>query len=201
MSRKGARPFTSHVKMMTLTLTLPHAGRWFYQREIQMVTGIAYTPVRAALMDLQAFGLLRKRTHGNRQYYMVEKDFFLYEDYKNIVLKTVGLGDHLRYRCRSPEDIIVAFIYGDFAEGRETTEADVEFCVVGRMARDKFNDAVAQARVFTQKEFRGLLLSPEEFAARLHAKDAELTRALAGKRIFLIGRPSDLDRLVFPAKA
>ena len=199
--KSGPRPFTSHVKMMVLTMTLPHAGRWFYQRELQMLTSIAYTPVRAALLDLEAFGLLKKRTHGNRQYYMVDKDFFLYDEYKRIVLKTVGLGDHLRYRRKNPEDILVAFIHGDFADGRETTESPIDVCVVGKMSKQKFDEALAAARMFTLKEYRLLVLRPDEFASRCRKKEPELLKILAGRKMFMVGRPEDLDRLMANGKA
>jgi len=196
-----ARPFTSHVKMMALTLTLPHAGRWFYQREVQMLTSIAYTPVRAALIDLEAFGLLKKRTHGNRQYYMVDKDFFMYEEYKSIVLKTVGLGDHIRYRHKNPEDVLVAFIYGDFADGSETTESPIELCLVGKMSKQTLDEVLGAAKMFTLKEFNYLLLKPEEFASRLRRKDPALMKIVAGRKIFMVGTAKVLDGLMPKGKA
>lgn len=182
--------------MMTLTMTLPHAGRWFYQREVQMLTSIAYTPVRAALIDLEAFGLLTKRTHGNRQYYMIDKNFFLYEEYKNIVLKTVGLGDHIRYRHKNPEDVLVAFVYGDFAEGRETTESPIELCLVGKMPKQTLDEMLAAAAMFTRKEYKVLFLKPDEFASRLRRKDPALKKIVAGKKIFMVGRDADMERLI-----
>ena len=187
--------------MMTLTLTLPHAGRWFYQREVQMLTSIAYTPVRAALIDLEAFGLLTKRTHGNRQYYTVDKDFFMYEEYKSIVLKTVGLGDHIRYRHKNPEDVAVAFIHGDFAEGRETTETPIEFCLVGKMSKQTLDEVLGAATMFTRKIYKPLLLKPEEFASRLRKKDRDLARILASRKIFMVGTAKVLDGLIPGGKA
>ncbi len=186
---------------MALTLTLPHAGRWFYQREVQMLTSIAYTPVRAALIDLEAFGLLKKRTHGNRQYYMVDKDFFMYEEYKSIVLKTVGLGDHIRYRHKNPEDVLVAFIYGDFADGSETTESPIELCLVGKMSKQTLDEVLGAAKMFTLKEFNYLLLKPEEFASRLRRKDPALMKIVAGRKIFMVGTAKVLDGLMPKGKA
>lgn len=191
-----ARPFTSHVKMMSLTLTLPHAGRWFYQREIQLITGIAYTPVRAALISLEEFGLLRKRTHGNRQYYTIDKEFFLYEEYRSIVFKTTGLGDHLRWVSRNhPDQLRLAFICGDFAEGTETTDTPVRFLAVGDIARAKLDAALRPASKLTQKKFEYLLLTPRDLAARRRRKDPELEKALGGKKIFVVGRPQTLEAL------
>ena len=197
MPKHDIRPFTSHVKMMTLTLIMPHWQRWFYQREIQMITGIAYTPVRAALLSLSdGFGLAKKRTHGNRQYYMIDKDFFLYEEYKRIVLKTTGLGDHLRWVASSDNDIVAAFVYGDFAEGTETTDTPVRFCLVGGLPEKKIRSATGAAKKLTQKEFECIRFTTREYTQRLRKKDPELTKILKSDRIFVVGKEASLGKLV-----
>lgn len=193
--KEHGRAFTSHVKMMTLTLILPHWQRWFYQREIQMLTGIAYTPVRFALLSLESFGLAVKRSHGNRQYYMINKDFFLYEEYRSIVLKTTGLGDHLRWVRKKPDDIAVAFVYGDFAEGTETTETPVRFCLVGNLPEKKIRSASGAAGKLTLKEFPWVRFSPAEFTARWKKNDPEVLGLVKGRKIFVVGRDRDLEAL------
>jgi hypothetical protein len=182
------RPFTSHVKMMTLTLILPHWGRWFYQREIQLITGIAYTPVRFALLSLEAFGLAIRETRGNRQYYMINKDFFLYEEYRSIVLKTTGLGDHLRWVTRkNKKDIAVAFIHGDFAEGSETTDTPIRCCIVGDIAEAKIKSSLKAAESLTLKTFEYIRLTPGEFHARRAKGDQDILRLVKGPKIIVAG--------------
>ncbi|MBN1269764.1 MAG: hypothetical protein JXB04_09265, partial [Kiritimatiellae bacterium] len=176
---------------------LPHAERWFYQREIQHLTGIAYTPIRAALIDLEDFGLLRRETRGNRQYYTIDKGFFLYEEYKNIVLKTTGLGDHLRWAIRKhPEQIAVAFIHGDFAEGTETTDTPIRLCCIGTVPRKVFDRAVATAGKLTLKQHECLLLTPEAFRARFKRGDAEIVGLVQGKKMFVDKMAADLEKLL-----
>ena len=198
MTKQG-RAFTSHVKMMVMTLTVPHSGRWFYQREIQLITGIAYTPVRAALIDLDAFGLLTKRTHGNRQYYMVNKDFLLYEEYRNIVLKTTGLGDHLRWMDREEHKITTVFVYGDFAEGTETTDTPIRFCSIDRMKDEIFEDAVATAKKLTEKEIEYIRMTPEQLKQHVADQDKETLALIDGKKIFIEGSPKILTDLISPS--
>jgi hypothetical protein len=188
--KKGPRPFTSHVKMMMLTLTLPQWGRWFYQREIQMITGIAYTPVRASLIDLVSFGLLKSQSRGKRQYYMIDKDFFLYEEYRSIVLKTTGLGDHLRYARKSSEEILAAFVYGDYAEGTESMEKPIRFCLVGSISDELIERALVSARKLTQQKFEYIKFPPP---ADLTQLPEELKALLKKPTIFVVGKPRDLQ--------
>lgn len=199
MTSKPVRPFTSHVKMMTLTLVVPHPGRWFYQREIQLITKLPYTPVRAAVLSLQHLGLLTRRPHGNRQYYTVNRGFILYEEYKRIVFKTTGLADHLRWAVRrKPGELVASFIYGDYADGTETTETPVRYVVVGDLAARKVKTSADTAAGLTRKEMRPLHLTPREFKARVARKDPELLKILGGRMIFLTGAPADLLPLMEP---
>ena len=186
------RAFTSHVKMMSLTLILPHWGRWFYQREIQKITGIAYTPVRFALLRLEAFGLAVKRADGNRQYYMINKGFFLYEEYRSIVLKTTGLGDHLRWVRKKKSDVVAAFVYGDFAEGTETTDTPVRVCIVGHLPDARIKSALGAAAHLTQKSFPYIRFTPDEFAARWKKGNAEVLRLMKRPKIYVVGNEQAL---------
>ncbi|NCC51337.1 MAG: hypothetical protein EOM20_08990 [Spartobacteria bacterium] len=180
-----------------MTLTVPHYGRWFYQREIQMITGIAYTPVRAALIDLEAFGLLKKRTHGNRQYYMVNKDFLMYEEYRSIVLKTTGLGDHLRWRDRGTQKkIATAFVYGAFISGDETTETPIQLCCVDTMDNVLFDDAIATAVKHTEKEFDCLRMTPDHFKQRVADRDETILSIINAPKVHLVGNKKNLAALL-----
>ena len=181
--------------MMALTLVLPHAGRWFYQREIQFITGIAYTPIRFALIDLEVFGLLNRKTEGRRQYYTIARDFFLYDEYKRIVLKTTGLGDHLRWVGHEKKNLHCAFIYGDYAEGTESDATPIRFCSVGTIAAARIRDAVESASKVTRKEYEFVHMTPDEFAARCRQPDAPWRRILQGEKIFMVGTSADFARL------
>lgn len=184
--------------MMALTLTLPHVGRWFYQREIQFITGIAYTPIRFALMDLEVFGLLNRKTEGRRQYYTIARDFFLYEEYKRIVLKTTGLGDHLRWVSREKKNLDFAFVYGDFAEGTESDATPIRFCSVGAIAAARIRGAVEPAGKATRQQYEFLHMTPEEFTARSRRPEAPWRKMLQGEKIFVVGKSADYERLLSP---
>lgn len=193
---KRARPFTSHVKMMVLTLTLPHTNRWFYQREIQLITGISNTPIRASLIDLEAFGIVLRREHGNRQYYTINPDFLMYEEYKNIVFKTTGLGDHLRWIVRNkPDQILAAFVYGGAAGKVMPPEQPIQFCCVGDISEADLQKAVANASKRTEKTYKYVRYATMDFAARRRKNDPELAKLLAGDKIFVVGRPENLETL------
>lgn len=75
------------MKMMALTPVLPHAGRY-------------------AILDLEAFGILIRQTRGRWKSCTIDKNFSVYEECKRIVLITTGLGDHLRFIARQPNDIL-----------------------------------------------------------------------------------------------
>jgi hypothetical protein len=190
---KKVRPFTSHVKMMTLTLVLPHYDRWFYPREIQHITGIAYTPVRTSLISLcDGLGLVKRRQQGSRYFYSVDRDFFLYQEYKSIVFKTTGLADHLRWQQSNDRDIEAVFLHGDFADGTETTESPVRFCIVGDLPEKKLKAGLEAAEKLTQKTFIYTRFTRRDFVQALESKHQALAELLNGPSLYLVGSRSKL---------
>src|SRR3989338_4756431 len=66
------------------------------------------------IRELEREGLLISRQRGNLKLYSVNNKFPLYQEYKNIVLKTLGFEEKLKNILRDVPGIEQAYIYGSY---------------------------------------------------------------------------------------
>lgn len=134
-----------------------------------------------------------RREDGNRQYYTANTDFLMFEEYKNIVLKTTGLGDHLRWVVRAnPGLLLGAFAYGDTAAPTMPSGKAVQFCCVGDLSEKDIQTGIKNARLRTLKEYEYLHYTARDFSALRKRNDPALARLLEGDKVFVVGRPENL---------
>jgi predicted nucleotidyltransferase len=183
----------ARVKVLTLLLTNPESR--FYQREIQALTGLPVRAVQRELARLEALGLLQRTTEGNRTYYGVDREFFLFPELKGLVLKTAGLGSFLREHLTSEKSISLAFIYGSYAANQETTTSDIDLLVVGEISSRELHAALRQAQGVVHREINYILYHPAEFRQKVQEGDGFLQNVLSGPKLFLRGDDNALRAL------
>jgi predicted nucleotidyltransferase len=179
--------------MLTLLLTNPESQ--FYQREIEALTGLPLRAVQRELARLEALGLLKRTTEGNRTYYGVDRGFFLFPELKGLVLKTAGLGSFLREHLTSEKSISLAFIYGSYAANQEITTSDIDLLVVGEISSRELHAALRQAQGVVHREINYILYHPAEFRQKLQEGDGFLQNVLSSPKLFLRGDDNALRAL------
>jgi predicted nucleotidyltransferase len=77
-------------------------------------------------------GLLRERRMGNQRRLSANKQFLLYPELRQIVMKTIGVADPIA-RALAPlaPRLSQAFVFGSVAAGTDTSESDVDLGLVG----------------------------------------------------------------------
>jgi predicted nucleotidyltransferase len=183
----------ARVKVLTLLLTNPESR--FYQREIEALTGLPLRAVQRELARLEALGLLKRTTEGNRTYYCVDRGFFLFPELKGLVLKTAGLGSFLREHLAIEKSISLAFIYGSYAANQETTTSDIDLLVVGEISSRELHAALRQAQGVVHREINYILYHPAEFRQKVQGGDGFLQNVLSGPKLFLRGDDNALRAL------
>ena len=194
--------FSSQARVAILKLLLLNPGNRFYVREVASLSG---QPVRAAqreLPKLEAIGLVEHTVDGNRKYYQVNRDCPIFPELKSIFLKTVGLGDELRKYLDGAEGAIrVAFIYGSYAKGEETTTSDIDLFVVGTIAARDLSSILAAARSELSREINPVVMTPEEFTRKVASGNHFVLSLLEEPKTFLVGNAEDLESLASRGKA
>ncbi|MFH1220361.1 MAG: nucleotidyltransferase domain-containing protein [Candidatus Eisenbacteria bacterium] len=189
--------FPNRALLDILALFLLHQGEEFYQREIAERTGAAVIQVQRALRRIENAGLVTKVRRGNRVYYRAEHSNPVFEDLKNIILKTVALGDALR-KAMMPldEKIDMAFVFGSFAVGEESQSSDIDLLIVGTLSSREASRILGPAGRELGRAINPVIYPADELRKKAKAENRFIGTVIAGPKVWLIGNEDELRRLV-----
>ncbi|KAF5048612.1 hypothetical protein DSECCO2_448350 [anaerobic digester metagenome] len=182
-------PSKARVKLLTLFLLNPESE--FYIREIVRMTGENINGVRRELANLESFGLLIGRRRGNQHYFTVNRDFFLYTDLQQLVLKTEGVVRVIRENLSSLQNIECMFIYGSFARGTAGGRSDIDLFIVGDVNEEVLIPLVHTGERAINREINYTLMRGSEFARRKETGDPFVKNVMGERKIMIIGSCDD----------
>ena len=182
--------FSSKTRVKLLCLFIINSPKRFYLSEIIKLT---HTPLRAVqreLVKLETTGLLIKNIEGNRVYFQINTNHFIFPELKILILKTVGFGDILRDSLQKEKEIEKAFIYGSYAENKETAKSDIDLFIVGRISGKKLMGLLKKTARTFNRPINPAIYSPEEFKRK---KNSHFINSILKKpKIFLVGNKNAL---------
>ncbi len=88
--------FASRARVAIIRLFMLDPLRPYYQRQVEMATGLPIRAVQRELERLTKSSLLYRWSEGNRNYYQADTQFPLYPELRKMVLKTADALDNLR---------------------------------------------------------------------------------------------------------
>lgn len=186
------RLFSSKIRIRLLTLFVMHPKDEFYMREIQKLTRENFNNIRRELINLKDAGILETRTRGNLKYFQINQRYPLYDDLKNIIYKTEGVGDLIRDALKSIKGIRAAFIYGSISKGKERRGSDIDLMVIGEVELDKVYSQISKVEGKVKREVNVDVISPAEWLKRKQKNDAYILDILNNKRIFILGDEDEI---------
>jgi len=179
-------PSKTRVKLLTLFLLNPE--REIYLREAQRMTGENLNAVRRELTNLEEIGLLTSTRRGNARYYVVNRDFPIYNELTAIILKTEGVAKVVREHLAGVGGVDTVFIFGSFASGKAGAASDIDLFVVGHVDEDLLMAAVREAEATLGREINYVLFPREEMDQRIAEGDPFVVNVLNEPRVMLIDK-------------
>jgi predicted nucleotidyltransferase len=179
-----------------LSLLYSHTDKSFYLREIARAADAGLGAVQREVKRLSDSGIIQRRVQGNQVHYQANPDCPIFQELKDLVTKTAGVGDVLRTALTPLADRIeVALIYGSFARGEEQRGSDVDLLIVGDLTFSEVASALGEAQDTLGREINPTVYPPDEFLSKLGEGHHFLTSVSKEPRIFLIGGEHELERL------
>ena len=121
----------SKTREKILQLFFSDVNKKYYLRELERLLDLSAANIRRELLSLEKLGLFGKEKMGNQIYYFLSKNSALFDDFKNIIFKTIGVEGALRKELQKIEGIRSAFLFGSFAKNREDSSSDIDLMVIG----------------------------------------------------------------------
>jgi predicted nucleotidyltransferase len=182
-------------RIRVLQQLLLHPERELYLRELAARADVSLSSAQRELARLTAAGLLRRTKRGHQTFYRAETSSPIYPELRSLLMKTVGLGEALRDGLGRAGDVRLAFIYGSVAAGEERPGSDVDIVVVGGARPRAISDLLSDAERLIGRAVNSVVLTPDEFSARLRSRDRFLSAILKGPKVFVIGDEDEARRL------
>jgi len=168
----------------------------FYLRELVRTAGKGHGVVQRELINLVQSGVVTREERKGRTYFRANKECPVYQELKNLILKTAGLVDLLHGALKEAEGVRIAFVYGSFARGEEKPESDIDLTVIGNCSFADVVSALAPAQEQLGRDINPTVYPPKEFKTKAKRKNHFIRSLLDGEKMFVIGSERELERLV-----
>lgn len=136
---------------------------------------------------LEREGLFRSEMSGRQKYFQLNRKYFLFDEVRRIVAKTIGAGPLLAQSLEKIEGIEEAYLYGSFARNQQDAASDIDILVIGRPRDEALAEAVQKLERQLGREINYTVLSRRELEARRARKDTFLDNVWHNKRVSLFG--------------
>ena len=168
--------------------------RSFYASELIRTAGTGSGAAQRELARLENSGLVVGRRIGHQKHYQANPASPLFEELRNIVVKTVGLAEPLREALKPLSSAIrAAFVYGSVAKAVDRSGSDIDLMVI--------SDSLTYADVFgalervaktVGRQVNPTVYTVAEFSKRTREENAFVTRVLEQPKVWVIGSEHDL---------
>jgi len=190
-----AETLFSDYRRRVLALLLLRPDENYHVREISRLTGVPAGSLHRELKLLADAGLLARHSVGNQVRYQANRDCPIFNELAGIFRKTSGLVDIIRMALMPlSNNVKAAFVFGSVAKGEEHAASDVDVCVVGSSSFTEVVMALADMNVQLGREINPVVMSHEQFIAKLNAGEHFVSRIMSEPKLFLIGDEDDLGK-------
>lgn len=156
---------TSKTRVKMLLKFFLNSNTSAYLREMAKEFGESTNSIRHELNNLTEAGYLLTREEGRSILYQANTAHPLFLEIKNLVHKYLGIDkilDNVIHKILSRlGKLKVAFITGDYAQGRDS--GIIDLVLVGELDKVYLQECVSKVERLINRKVRTLVLTPDEF--------------------------------------
>ena len=180
-----------------LAATVLHPERSWYLSDVAKHLRRRPSSLQEPLAALVSAGVLTRRREGNRVYFQANLGCPFLPELQGLMAKTVGLVDVVRDALTPLKPhLAVAFIHGSVAASGERPGSDVDLVAIGRVGLAELSPLLEKAEERLGRPVNANVYSPEEFAKKASANNHFVCSVLGKEKVFVAGKPNDLERIV-----
>lgn len=187
--------FRTKGQILILKLFFLNPNKEFHLNDIARRTGLSPSYVAKELNKIEKIGLTSRREQGNLVLSKVDRKSVIYDELKKIFLK-YELLDEIIARELPVEHIKYAFIYGSFAQGKETESSDIDLFIVGKIKENAILYVIRKIEGEVGREVNYILWTEEEFRKKVKEKVPLLRNIVDNPVIMIVGDEDEFRRAV-----
>ncbi|HNZ86443.1 MAG TPA: winged helix-turn-helix domain-containing protein [bacterium] len=181
------RLFGSKTRVKILRLFFAKQDSMFFVREITRELGEQINSVRRELENLEKIGLLKYEEKNNKKFYYINKNFILFEELRNIIIKSrVLLEKEYIRRLKRLDGVKYLALTGYFVDLKDETLTDM--IIVGKINKSIIEKIVDQMSSEFMVDLNYTLMDQKEFNYRCGMTDRFLYNILKNKKIVIIDK-------------
>jgi len=128
-------------------------------------------------------------------YFQPATDSPVFEELRDLILKTAGLADVIRGALQPlAKRIEWAFLYGSIARGEEQATSDVDLMIIGAVGLAEISSPLRKVERKLHRDVNPTIYTAEEFWNKVKANQHFLASVLRSKKLFLLGDPREFDK-------
>ena len=137
------------------------------------------------LGDLEKEGILASEQRGKQRYYFLNSNFPLLDEYKKIILSTVGFEAILTEALTKVDGIKQAIIFGSYAKNQMNAASDIDLMVIGEHNTISLQKMISKLQKSIDREINLISMGTKEFEQKKKT-DSFVKSILNEKRVKLI---------------
>lgn len=165
--------FTSTTRVKLLTIFLLNPDQEFFIRELTRELGEQINSIRRELDNLKKMGLLRSKEKNRKKFYVVNKNFLLFNELKSIIVKGISNKDEITKRIARFGQVDVLIFAGLFVN----RESLIDLLIVGSIDKEKLEEYLNN-ELDTSRPIRFSVMSSDDYLYRRKCHDKFLTDLL-----------------------
>ncbi len=179
--------FGSKTRVKILRLFFAKQDSKFFVREITRALNERINSIRRELENLEKMGLLKFEENNNKKYYYINKNFVLFDELRNIIIKSrILLEKEYVSKLKRLEGAKYLALTGYFVDLKGDTLTDI--LVVGKVHKSVIEKIVNQMSSEFMIDLNYTLMDQKEFDYRRGMTDRFLYNILKSKKIVIIDK-------------
>lgn len=171
-------------KMLNYFFLNPHES--LYTNELSRKLRLDKRNLAKKIRELEIEGILTHEVKGNLKLYSINMAYPLYDEYRKIILKTIGFEEGLKEALSKVDGIKKAYIYGSYARDKLSAHSDIDLFVVGEHDIITLQKMLNKLQQDMGREINVINMDEPELKKRLKRKDTFVCNIVKQENIRLI---------------
>lgn len=170
------RLFTSNARIKLMQLFLLNPETEYFVRELTRVLNEQINSIRREVDNLKKIGLLTSRAKNRKKYFKLNTSCVIYEELKNIILKTMDSKETLIRKICKLGEVEFLLMSGIFL----MKESQVDLLIVGKLNMNEV-EQLLDKEVESKEPIRFSVMSKQDFLYRVECNDVFINKLLTDK--------------------